>query len=73
MLLREADTSLMDDDRAVGPGDASAPDMVPIVLCLTGGKINWSNLCEGQFGSIHYTNAHKSQFWELTLCMYLYA
>lgn len=39
MLLREADTSLMDDG-AVGSGDASAPDMVPTVLYLAGGKIN---------------------------------
>ena len=57
MLLREADTSLMDDG-AVGSGDASAPDMVPTVLYLAGGKINWSNLYEGQFGSIHHTNVH---------------
>lgn len=40
-------------------GDASVPDMAPTwLLYLASRKINWSNLSEGQFGSIHHTNAH---------------
>ena len=40
-------------------GDASLPDMAPkCLLYVASREINWSNLSEGQFGSIHHTNAH---------------
>lgn len=40
-------------------GDASVSYMAPTwLLYLSSRKINWFNLSEGQFGSIHHTNAN---------------